>query len=533
MSEKEYIVILNKDVDYDQFNTEMIAETGEGAIPGRTVGVANARPGSYRMTHYNLTDEEVTALKLDDRVYDIHIPPEDNPDLVIEHKATQTGNFRKTSSITASELPWTIGRSINNADPWGSGVTNYNGTYNYTLTGKGVDVVIQDGGVDFDDVEFTDENGVSRCVELDWYTASGTAGTMPTNHYLDYDGHGSHVAGTACGRTVGWARGSAIYSQKIAGLTGSEGGGISPTVAFDQIKLWHRAKPVDPATGYKRPTIVNMSWGYLLYYNTVTSLTFRGTTHTDTNTIQEPNNNYRYQNYGLVPISGAAAGQNYKMNNRVSSVDVDLQELIDEGVHVCVAAGNKYHKVDRSGGTDWNNLVVTNSGSEYYHRGSSPAGPDAILVGNMDITYQGGLEHKAESSECGPGVDIYAPGTNIFSVSSTDNAANTNDIQASGPSRVQNALDANSYLMKISGTSMASPSVCGMLACVLELYPWMTPAELKQWMIDKSTPGLLYEGATDDFDDQDSIQGGNNRIAYMPFQRSKPVVMTNVTFKKS
>lgn len=43
MSEKEYIVILNKDVDYDQFNTEMIASTGEGAIPGRTVGVANER----------------------------------------------------------------------------------------------------------------------------------------------------------------------------------------------------------------------------------------------------------------------------------------------------------------------------------------------------------------------------------------------------------------------------------------------------------------------------------------------------------
>ena len=530
MSEKEYIVILNKGVDYDQFNAEMIAETGEGAIPGRTVDVANARPGSYRMTHYNLTDEEAKALKSDDRVFDVHIPPENNPNLGIVHLASQAGTFKKTSGITAGELPWTIGRSINSADPWGNGVTDYNGTYNYSLTGKGVDVVIQDGGVDFDDIEFTDENGVSRCVELDWYTASGISGTMSANHYLDYDGHGSHVAGTACGRSVGWARGAAIYSQKIAGLEGSEGGGISPSIAFDQIKLWHRNKPVDPATGYKRPTIVNMSWGYLLYYNTISQVTYRGIDYTDANTTG--NQTYRWQTYGIVPLPGTPIAT-YQMNNRVSSVDVDVQELIDEGVHVCIAAGNKYHKVDIAGGNDYNNYAVTNAGTEYYHRGSSPSSPDAILVGNLDITYQGGLEHKAESSECGPGVDIYAPGTQVYSVSSTDNGAGTNDIQADGVSRVQNPLDSSSYLMKISGTSMASPSVCGMLACVLEANPGMTPEELKTWMIRNSTTGLLYEGATDDYDDQDSIQGGNNRIAYMPFQRSKPVVMTNVTLRNS
>jgi hypothetical protein len=57
----------------------------------------------------------------------------------------------------------------------------------------------------------------------------------------------------------------------------------------------------------------------------------------------------------------------------------------------------------------------------------------------------------------------------------------------------------------------------------------MTPEELKTWMIANSTENLLYEGATDDYDDQDSIQGGNNRIAYMPFQRSTP--LTTIRFK--
>ena len=52
MSEKEYVVTLNKGVDYAQFNQEMIASTGAGNIPDRTVDVADARALSTRNTHY-------------------------------------------------------------------------------------------------------------------------------------------------------------------------------------------------------------------------------------------------------------------------------------------------------------------------------------------------------------------------------------------------------------------------------------------------------------------------------------------------
>ena len=50
MSEKEYIVTLNKGVDYAQFNQEMISSTGAGEIPNRTVDVADARP-NLQETH--------------------------------------------------------------------------------------------------------------------------------------------------------------------------------------------------------------------------------------------------------------------------------------------------------------------------------------------------------------------------------------------------------------------------------------------------------------------------------------------------
>ena len=65
MAEKEYIVSLNRGVDYDAFNSEMIASTGAGDIPDRTVDVADARAMSTRNTHYALTDAEAESLRKD------------------------------------------------------------------------------------------------------------------------------------------------------------------------------------------------------------------------------------------------------------------------------------------------------------------------------------------------------------------------------------------------------------------------------------------------------------------------------------
>ena len=47
MSEKEYIVSLNRGVNYAAFNQEMIASTGAGDIPGRSVDIADARVSIY------------------------------------------------------------------------------------------------------------------------------------------------------------------------------------------------------------------------------------------------------------------------------------------------------------------------------------------------------------------------------------------------------------------------------------------------------------------------------------------------------
>lgn len=516
MTEQVYSVILKKDVDYDQFHQDMIADYGTDCIPARSVQVVNLKPGSRRITYYALEPSEVDQLKQDSRVYAIEIPPELNPDIIIHRNLEQSGTWTKTSSITSSDLNWGLLRGVFRATPWGTGTSITDG-YPYLLTGKGVDVVIQDGGITPSHTEWNDSDGVSRLQQIDWYTESGLAGAQSSNHYLDYDGHGSHVAGTAAGRTQGWARDARIYAVKFDSLSGSEGGGLPSSDIFDVIKLWHRNKPVTN-TGYKRPTIVNMSWGSS--YNLGTTLPeqifYRGQTYfegTDYTTITELRSNYGW-------IGNQSFG-NYRSPAYSATYEVEVQELLDEGVHVVVAAGNSRYKIDTSTGLDYNN-TVGGFGNTWYHRGSAPGSQVAINVGNIDVGYANNLERKAYSSESGPGVQVYAPGTHIISVSSTDNASGTNDIQAFGYTRVQHPDNPTDYLMKISGTSMAAPQVTGMLACVLQANPGMTPAQLKQYLENNATTDELYDtsaGASDtDYNASYSLVGGNNRTFYMPMQ---------------
>jgi subtilisin family serine protease len=530
MAEKEYIVSLNTGVDCEAFCDEMIASTGSGPIPGRAVDIANARPGSMRNTHYSLTDEEATALRADARVYSVEIPPEQRDDIEIGHNAIQSGTWTKSSSITSSDLNWGMVRGAYSEDKWNA-ATSIAAEFPYTLTGKGVDVVIQDSGLSVSHPEFTDANGVSRVVELDWYAASGLAGTQNANHYRDYDGHGSHCAGTVAGRTQGWAKDAAVYSVKVSGLEGTgDSTGIATSDVFDVIKLWHRNKPIDPKTGFKRPTVVNMSWGYSGTRSSINGGTFRGSAWTYGDASFSTSNEV-WSNAGIIPVLGLTR----RLNVRVGSVDTDVEELIAEGVHVCIAAGNSYYYIAANGDQDYNNTVDLGNGNEFYHRGSSPYSTNAFMVGNQDITYQGGEEHKAESSCSGPGVDIYAPGTSITSVASKDSAG-TCDIVSGGVSTATSPLDANFNLMKISGTSMASPNVAGMIATVLEANPGMTPAQMKTFIHNNATTGTLYDTGVPatNFENQDSIHGGPNRIFKTPFVNPEPVrhnISTNIDIK--
>lgn len=514
--ELEYVVSINRGEDLAQIEAELTASTGAGPIPNRSVDIANARPMSNRQTHFMLTEEEATALREDPRIFGVDRPVGKDPMIDIRPTAIQIGDFTQTTSDTGSFVNWGLRRCNESTNIYGTGSTASN-EYKYVLDGTGVDIVIHDTGTSSDHPEWEDADGNTRFVELDWYAASGVSGTMPAGFYVDYHGHGTHCAGISAGKTYGWAKNAAIYAIKYDPLRGNDdpNNGMSFADSIDCLIGWHNAK----TNG--RPTIVNMSWGsgYTATQSTTneyaSNIFYRGV-----NQGSQTNAATLYNDYGLGPWSfDSIVGKNiYRIGARNSATDAGIQELIDAGIHVVIAAGNDRNKIDVPGGDDYEN---TRSGALYfdsainngpytvpYHRGSSPYDDEAFIVGSIDSTDQGGLDTKSTFSATGPGVNIWAPGSNIMSASSQVNQIGGSAYYANSSYKQTN----------ISGTSMAAPQVCGLGALYLQLNPNWTPAQLKS-QLEADAKNVIYETANNDTDygDNRSLLGSTNRMLYNRF----------------
>ena len=497
---KEYIVSLKPGVDYAAFWT-VIETNGSGStyVPDRAVRIINERPGSKRSCHYVLTDAEAKLLESDVRVDSVVLPAK-HLGFKPQPAAVRSGNFNKPeddSSSNGNFINYGLVRHNSVTNNYGQVLTAPNG-YTYTLDGSGVDVVIMDTGLEVDHPEFQNANGASRVMEIDWYAEAGINGTMPNNFYTDVDGHGTHVAGTAVGKTFGWAKNAAIYVMKLNDLS-SDQTGIDTLEAFDLIINWHKNKESN------RPTIVNMSWGYGGDYEVMDIIggSYRGTSWSNTAVHPE---------YGM--------GEFGTFTARFPEVDSILEEMIDAGIHVCIAAGNDGVKIDLPGGSDYNNYFINDASGPYpsfsifYNRGSSPYSTRAINVGCLDLnSYSSEFDKKAEFSEGGPGVDLYACGYAIYSATS-----NTNTFAAEGYSDAAYYLDSDWRQGCISGTSMASPQVCGLGALALQLNPDSKPEEFKSWLMNNVGPAVaIFSNAGNDYTDLNSLWGGSPKVLFNKF----------------
>lgn len=213
---------------------------------------------------------------------------------------------------------------------------------------------------------------------------------------------------------------------------------------------------------------------------------------------------------------GFIAGQ--RIPARVASLDADLEDAYAEGIIMVGASGNGRWKHDLPGGLDWDNTFeMANRYPDsviqpyYYMRGSSPTANDdvatggdfnlpAISVGAVDSIQ---IDQKVLYSDCGPGVDIWAPGT---------------DIVSSVPSGVPDPRSNSFYIGKFNGTSMASPQVTGVLACALETYPTMNQHQAKAYILGHAKLGQLVESFDGPADGQD-LQGAPNKFLYYKKER--------------
>ena len=72
---------------------------------------------------------------------------------------------------------------------------------------------------------------------------------------------------------------------------------------------------------------------------------------------------------------------------------------------------------------------------------------------------------------------------------------------------VQDPRASGYYLNKISGTSQATPNVTGMLACILQARPTMTPAEALTFLTQYSTKNALVQTGASSYSNTTDLQG--------------------------
>ena len=528
---RTYFVVVNDSQYKDTVHQELVGATGSQTIPNREVICINPMPFSDYNGTFVLSDEEAIALKADSRIRDVHLSP---ADVGAEAKplGIRSGNYDKTvNAVTASSTKnWGLARCISASNNFGTLSTLTN--YSYNLTGAGVDIIIVDTGVEPWHPEFAVNNngtGGTRFVDIDW-TTYGAISVAPLGGFAgDCDGHGTNCASIAAGNTHGWASDAKIYSLRVLGSTTNRDvtdnrllGSVDDLQAWQTIKLFHESKSVDPATGYKRPTIVNASYGYSVAYNYMTSVTHRGHTYSATTTTGNASLCFGTLGTNTSPGDGSCP-------YRYTALDADVSSAIAAGVIVCGAAGNDAHKNDIPTGPDYNNYWTSSVyGNNYYHQGASPTSADGVIcVGAVSYATP---EHKGQFSNAGPRVDIFAPGwmiTGAYSSSSVSGFASYADPRSSSST----SSGATYYINRLTGTSMASPQIAGICALFAQLRPQSTGSTVKSWvtgtavknMLDETYYGVLTSTGT--YTTWGHLQGAINNYAYMPYNLPNPLTI--------
>lgn len=214
---------------------------------------------------------------------------------------------------------------------------------------------------------------------------------------VDGNGHGTHVAGTIAGSTVGIAKLASVIGVKVLDASGS---------------------------GATSGIIAGINW-----------------------LVSDAQRKSRIGR----AVANMSLGGSYSasLNNAVAAA-------VRSGIPFIVAAGN------------------SNANAANFSPASTPS---AITVGATDRT-----DARASYSNFGSYLDIFAPGSSITSA----------------------WIGSNSARNTISGTSMASPHVCGLAAYLMAYEGLTSPSAVVSRIIELSTTGVVTNPGS----------GSSNRLAY-------------------
>jgi len=332
---------------------------------------------------------------------------------------------------------------------------------------------------------FNELNGFVTSIDDDGVTPPGGVITYYTNA-ANPEYHGNHVASTAAGRFYGQAGDANIYGLQILGTMGS-GQSLDAMILFDYLRAFHRNKPINTETGFRNPTITNHSWGYGwdlsetfpggFVIGDITQIIHRGTTYNASN--PGPSG---WTMEGIETDFGIGANKT-SLPSDYAALRADVEDAIEDGVVVIGAAGNdNFYAVPeidpdtQSTHVDWNNRVTINvagtNTTHYFNRGMSPCNAyGAICVGAISNNID---QRRADFTNFGPRIDVFAPGQNIVA-GWNGSAPGVVDVKYGN-------IGAGDRFYPISGTSMASPQVAGIAACLATGKERFTNADLRGFL---------------------------------------------------
>ena len=414
---------------------------------------------------------------------------------------------------------------------WGNNSTTYRSP-KFVTQGIGTGTAVP--GSDFDFGTITISTLYTRARSNGSNTAYNTGGGF----------HGTPCASQSYGRQYGWA-----YNANKWFLNHYGSGNQGWEKGFDQQKVFHRCKPINPLYGTKDPTISSNSWGHrddpwssgTVYYRSDDGINVQ-------NKMDGSDGANTYSGRPACLSGGSGINGDYVFEYETdNSVMQAGAELVDSGVIYVSSAGNNDQKLVNGDHPDYNNYYDSTSGRTpeectrsspyssmsgfrfltFFNRGGFPgmfgkkydengvAYYKTISVGAVDeLGTTSGVgtyyrECKASYSNNGSGIDVWAFCDMTLAATGADTAYLTEYKRADPYYTLAGTISTESRDCGFNGTSSACPISVGLMATKLEYNRDWTWADMKGWLgtlgswadlTDANGVSAVYSGGSESTD---------------------------------